>query len=252
MHDRVSRGIIVSAVLVVATSGMCGCHNPCSWSEAKKPAGLVYVFPGVAGGAFSMRGACRALDDAGIPSAVKVHEWGRSLDLFGNLMREKRNRRVAADVAGQITAYREEHEDAPIDLVGYSGGGGFALFVTEVLPEHVRIRNIVLAQPAVSPSYDLGPALRHVDGKLVNHYSQYDFLILGLGTFVFGTMDREHTSSAGMKGFTVEEAVNDPALRQRVEQHRWTCRSILEGHLGDHFGILGARWNADHVAPYLR
>ena len=159
-------------------------------------------------------------------------------------------------MAGMVDAeglrnLKSKHPEAVVDLVGYSGGGGLAIMVAEVLPEGVHLRNVVLAQPALSPDYDLCPALSRIDGKLVNFYSPYDWLILGLGTRVFGTMDRQEVASAGKERFDLRRAVRKPELRGKVEQRGWELRQVADGHFGDHFSILSYWWNRRHVAPYL-
>ena len=90
-------------------------------------------------------------------------------------------------------------------------------------------------------------------GQLVNFYSPNDWLILGLGTQLLGTMDREYTESAGKVGFDLEKSVVDPELRGKVVQHGWTLETLKESHhLGNHFSMAFYQWNRDQVAPYLR
>ena len=135
--------------------------------------------------------------------------------------------------------------------MGYSGGGGLAVMVAEELPEGVRLRNVVLAQPALSPDYDLTRALQRIDGKLVHFHSPHDWLILGLGTRVFGTMDRTKTSASGKNGLDLARVVQDPRLRAKIEQVRWNAGMLGTGHWGGHTGILSYGWNKCCVAPYL-
>ena len=228
-----------------------GCHHPTKPTDVQPSHGLVWVFPGVEGGRWSVGRPIQAFRDAGVTAAIEIHDWHRPFGLITNLTAYQRNRADASRIAGEIAKYKRTYPTSPVDLVGYSGGGGMAVFVAEALPEDVHVRNIVLAEPALSRNYDLSVALAHVDGKLINYYSKLDWLILGLGTTIFGTMDRKHTPSAGHLGFTLESAVPDPAQRARVEQHPWTPDMLPTGHLGDHLSILRYKWNKRHVARYL-
>jgi pimeloyl-ACP methyl ester carboxylesterase len=228
-----------------------GCCNPPGPTARQAERGLVWMLPGVEGGPWSMYWAHAAFRDAGVKSEIRIFEWQRPFGPLRNLTDYEGNRRKATEIAEEIAGYRQEHPGGPIDLVGYSGGGGLAIMVVEALPESVRLRNVVLAQPAISPDYDLTTALSRIDGKLVNFYSPYDWLILGVGTRLFGTMDRRQVASAGKERFNLELAVHQPALRAKVEQRSWELRMVGDGHFAGHFGILSYWWNRRHVAPYL-
>ena len=241
--------LAMMAVTVLALCG--GCWNPPGPTARPVERGLVWMLPGVEGGPWSMYWARAAFRDAGVESEIRIFEWQRPFGALQNLTDYEGNRRKAAEVAEEIAGYRQGHPDGPIDLVGYSGGGGLAIMVAEALPESVHLRNVVLAQPALSPDYDLTAALSRIDGKLVNFYSPYDWLILGVGTRLFGTMDRREVASAGKERFDLARAVRDPALRDQVEQRRWELRMVGDGHFAGHFGILSYWWNRRYVAPYL-
>ena len=239
---------VIGAVLLIASGG---CFPPSAPTTVQQRQGLIWVFPGVEGGRWQVARACHAWRSAGVQSAIEIHDWDRPFALLLNLIQHERNRRDAQVVAGRIAEYRAHYPDTPIDLVGYSGGGGMAIMVAEALPAQVRLRQIILAQPALSPGYDLSKALAHVDGKLVHFYNPHDWLILGAGTRLFGTMDRKQVFSSGKVGFDLERAVPDVSLRTKVEQISWTREMLYQGHLGGHTGMFGYRWNRKHIAPYL-
>lgn len=207
------------------------------------------MFPGIEGGQWHLRGAYEGLRDAGVESAIYIHDWQRPSLLGGlpNLVEIERNRRLAAEAAERIADYASKYPRGTIDLVGYSGGGGLAIMVAEALPPHVRLRHVILAQPAISPSYDLTDSLSHVEGKLVNYYSPFDWVILGLGTTLFGTMDRAYVASAGRDGFDLSAAVPVESMRVLVEQ-----RDASKTHYGGHYGMITREWNRRWVGPYLR
>jgi len=248
---RTLSGWCVFLILSIALGG-CGIAKP---TAEQLDRGLVYMFPGIEGGDWVMAEARRGYRDGKVESAILSFNWNRPpvLGAWMNLMDEKGNRKAAIKTAQEITQYHNTHPDAPIDLVGYSGGGGMAIMVAEALDPNVMIRNIVLVQAAISPDYNLTQTLRHVNGQLVNFYSPIDWVILGLGTRLFGTMDREFTDSAGKVGFDLDKAIVDLELRKKVVEHSWTLNTLKESnHLGNHFSIGFYKWNRDQIAPYLR
>ncbi|MCH9022625.1 MAG: hypothetical protein IID32_07650, partial [Planctomycetes bacterium] len=196
-HCRFSRMIVLTGVGLLAG---CGIPKP---TVCELERGAIWIFPGIFGGQWFLADARRGFRDAGVDRAILGHDWNRPpiLGTLANLMDEKGNRLAADEVARQIKAYREAHPRAPIDLVGYSGGAGMVLMVAEALPEDIRLGNMILAHGAVSPDYDLEKVMKRLDGKLVNFHSSHDWLMLGLGTQVFGTMDRKFVASAGKDGF---------------------------------------------------
>ena len=231
-------------------------QNPHSSPRSDEPptvdaraADLIYLFPGVEGGPFLMRPAVRALRDAGVTADIRVHNWKRPFGIIANLVSHRDNRRMAGRVADDLARYRQQHHDANIDLLGYSGGGGLAIMVAEALPDNFRLHRIVLCQPALCPTYDLTAALRRVDDKLIHFHSPPDWVILGLGTLLLGTMDRRHACSAGRGGFNPRRAVPDAILRKKLIQHRWSPRWIRYHHWGGHPPILFYRWNKACIAP---
>lgn len=216
------------------------------------PPHAVWVFPGISGGAMSTAWAVQGFVDAGVTGDIQVFDWQRPLTLgLANLTDEPGNRERAAVTAAEVAAFAAAHDYAIIDFVGYSGGGGMAVFAAEALPEEVTVRNIVLVQPALSPGYDLVPALRHVTGRMTLFYSTEDKFILGAGTETFGTMDRRKVASAGQVGFDEEAAVSDPSLKHKLTQVAWSREMVEAGHWGSHVASLGYEWNKEYVAPLL-
>ena len=245
------RALLAFFAILTAMCATTGCATHDSPALKQTEQGLVWMFPGVEGGGWALTGARDALRDAGVRAEIRTYEWNRPLGFVTNLVEYQENRDRAADVARQIADYRVLHPRAPIDLIGYSGGGGMALMVAEALPVSVRLRHVILAQPAVSPDYDLTEALRRVDGRLVNFCSPYDVFLLGLGTTLIGTMDRRHVASAGKNGFKLPLALTDHDLAARFEQRNWSPEALATGHVGTHYGILLYQWNQQYVAPYL-
>ena len=244
--------IVATAVTATLCAGTGGCFKPPAPTMMQEKRGLVWMFPGIGGGAWYLEGAYRGFRDAGVDAEICINEWDTPFyNALGHLTEIAENRRQATTAAEKIAAFWREHRGARIDLVGYSAGGGMALLVTEALPPGVRVNNLVLVQAAISPTHDLTAALQHIDGHIVNLYSELDWFVLGLGTGALGTVDRDYVASAGKNGFNLEAAVPDEMLRAKVEQHRWEPGMIWSGHLGNHASILLYAWNRKYVAPYL-
>jgi hypothetical protein len=111
------------------------------------------------------------------------------------------------------------------------------------------VDRIVLIGAALSPDYDLTDALSHCRRGIVSFYSRRDWLMLGVGTKMFGTIDRRRTVSAGRIGFLGTDG--EPARFEGLTQVAWTDAWRDLGHGGGHFGWLARRWVRDVLAPHL-
>jgi pimeloyl-ACP methyl ester carboxylesterase len=231
---------------------LAGCFKTPAPTLREEQRGLVWICPGIGGGAWYLEGVYHAFRDAGVEAEIRIQEWDTPYyNAFGHLTQIVANRAQAATAAEKIAAYRQQHPRAPIDVVGYSAGGGMAVLIAEALPSDIGLRNVVLVQAAISPTHDLSGALERIDGHLVNLYSRLDWFVLGLGTAVLGTVDRERVASAGKVGFDPEKAVPDERQRTKLRQQPWTPAMIWSGHLGNHASILMYWWNKAYVAPNL-
>jgi pimeloyl-ACP methyl ester carboxylesterase len=240
------------AVVACLAAGLSsGCWEPPPPSEGQAELGLLYMLPGIDGGPDTMKLPYQALRDAGVAGEIRVLNWNRGAAVLENLTNYSSNLARSGAIAAEIAAFEQEHPGAPVDLVGYSGGGGLAILAAELLPDEFHVRNVLLVQAAVSPDYDLEPVLAHIDGKLVNFYSPADWLFLGWGTETFGTIDRTYTAAAGKNGFNLQSAVPDQQAETKVEQVCWTPEMSSTGHLGTHASMISYEWNKEYVAPYL-
>jgi Serine aminopeptidase, S33 len=221
--------------------------------------GLVVTAGGVGGFDLSGTALRYILGASGVPYAIHVFPWGHGLgrwfaDLTDVLHREAQ----AALLAQAVRQFKSRHADIPVFLVGKSGGSAVVIQALEQLEDSSVERAILLA-PAMSPDYDLTPALRAVSRELVVFWSPLDILLLGLGTRVFGTADRIRTASAGLRGFRVpQDAPGAPAdLRRtcqyaKLRQIKWSARMMAAGHLGGHFGADSPVFLKKYVLPLLR
>jgi hypothetical protein len=222
--------------------------------SALAPRGVVIVVGGVGGYDTLPISAQVFLPRAGVSHEIRNFVWTHGVgQLFRDLQDTEHVVRKAAELAELIRQQREREPDRPIYLVAKSGGAGLALLAAAELPGGT-LRRLVLLSAAVSPTYDLRPALRATQGEVVSFYSRNDRLILEWGTSTFGTIDRHYGPSAGLTGFVVPANLSpeDQALYSRLVQRAWQPRMILEGHAGTHSGSSAPPFLAAEVAPWLR
>ncbi len=240
----------LSLCLAAATSG---CFRPEPIQPEQLSQGYILLLPGVESTASSMAGIIGGLRDAGIEQAIDLDQWGdRPFGTFRNLLPLERNRKRAAERAVKLTEYRRQFPEQPITIIGFSGGGGMALFIAEALPEEVMLEGIILLGPAISPDYDITPSLVHCR-KLVNFYSEHDWFMAGVATEWFGTMDRKKTATAGSRGFL--DMDGNQLQNEHCTQMPWIPAWRELGHDGGHSGWLARGWAREvlalHVAPVL-
>lgn len=237
------------ALLVLAG---CAVQNAAIRPRPEDPdPGLVYIVPGIEGHAIWYFEVRRAFRDAGVRAEFRLFNWGRPLNNLANLTEYQGNLRKAEAAARELADWRRAHPSAPLHIVGYSAGGGLAPLVVARLPVGTEVDTLTLVQPALSPAFDLTDALTHVRGRMTVFHSPSDLLVLGWGTSLFGTVDREFCPSAGKVGFDLDKALNNKGLRAKVQQIRWAPDWFWAGHFGNHVSMLGYTWNRRIVAPAL-
>lgn len=225
-------------------------------TEERRERGLCLVLPGIDGESVLNHSLVYGLADGGVASAIELVDWTTRRPWLAvyHLMAFRRNREVARRIALRIVEYQQKYPGRPVDIVGHSGGGAMAILIAESLPAEVRLRHIALVAPALSPRYDLSPALRHVSGMVTNFYSRGDFLFLGLYTLLLGSIDRRCGPCAGMIGFAPppDPAPDTPSLyAARLRQRPWRLRDVLDLNFGGHVAVTNALFVARHVAPVV-
>ncbi|MEY2726941.1 MAG: hypothetical protein RLZZ458_2808 [Planctomycetota bacterium] len=121
------------------------------------------------------------------------------------------------------------------------------LFVLESLPATVQVENALLLAAAVSRKYPLNKAASRVRGRIWNFFSPLDMPTTGLGTAVFGTMDRRHAVSAGCLGFSTH--TQSPSQLQQV---CFQPQMVRHWNLGGHFGWTNSLFVRNQLAPLLK
>lgn len=217
------------------------------------PAGTVFVVGGVGGLDPLQVNAPLVLPCMGVPHRVEVFSW-----THGKLrpLRDLQDVRHLLQQADRLAeAVREEqarHPDRPIYLIGHSAGAALILAAAEKLPP-ASIERMILLAAAVSPTYDLRPALRATRREVIAFSSTYDRLCLDWSTRWLGTADRVYGPAAGLDGFREPADLDEQGREQyqRLIQLPWRLDMIWQGTDGGHNGacmpIFLARW----IAPWL-
>jgi pimeloyl-ACP methyl ester carboxylesterase len=192
----------------------------------------------------------RGLRTGGYEGKAESFAWASRLDPVAALWDHKHQRQQARHIAGRIRSFRNEAPTAPIILVGHSAGAGLVVLALEDLPPGTQVDGVVLLAPALSRTYDLTNALRHVNGHVDVFCSDRDTLVLGIGTFLFGTVDGVPGEAAGHGGFVRPRRAAGEQYAKLHTHHFSHARESL-GDDGGHFGCLNSNLAAAQVAPLL-
>ncbi|HEY7424328.1 MAG TPA: alpha/beta fold hydrolase [Gemmataceae bacterium] len=222
-------------------------------SGALRAAGTVFVVGGVGGLDPIQACAPWMLPKAGVPHKIEVFTWTHGKCRLLRDLQDIRYLLAQADrLAVAVRAAQAREPGQPIYLLGHSAGTGVILAAAEKLPP-ASVERIILLSPAVSPTYDLRPALRATRLQVVSFNSTYDRFCLDLCTSVFGTVDRVYGPAAGLDGFQVPPDLDEEGrqLYQRLVQVPWHLEMVLKCTDGSHHGTCMPIFLAHMVAPWL-
>lgn len=256
INDRLTRTSpatrLLAVLLLTGYVGLSpGCARKMYRATDQPPRGRLILLPGIHSQAWYLSRTVRGLRERGLQWEIEVIEWGGRFPIaLDNLMNLAKNKKRAMQIAATIAKYRAERPTEPITLVGYSGGGGLALLVTETLPPDVNLDRLILIAAAISPRRDLTTAMAHTEHGVVNLYSRRDRLVLGAGTGLFGTIDRVHTKSAGLVGFR-DASGGSLVAGEGITQIGWSEPWTKLGHHGGHLGWLSQSWAKEILAPLI-
>jgi len=206
--------------------------------------------PGIGGYRNIDRRAIAGLRDGDLDGVIDHYDWTVADPGLGALLARKRNGDEALNVAQIILERRRADPNARITLTAHSGGCGILAWALEHLPDDVSVDSVAFLSPALSPTYDLSKALRHVKKNAYVIYSSHDVAVLGIGTSLFGTIDGIKTEAAGKVGF-VEPKNADPAQYAKLHQFPYDRSWMKLDNIGDHIGSLSRPFIRDIVAPLL-
>ena len=215
---------------------------------------IVMLLDGVGGFQFLPVLVRRVLREGELPMSSTWFRWQMPVPglMLVDLMWRSRNQRRAALLARQLQDLHARFPSAKIHVIGYSGGTGVAVFALEALGGRVPIETLLLFAPAISPNYNLAPMMQNVRRAYVM-VSPRDSWLLGIGTRLFGTMDRRRVASAGLVGFSVPEDIG-PDHREaysRIHVVEWCEEFRDSGHSGGHIGWTQLSFLRKHLVPLL-
>jgi len=216
---------------------------------------VLFILDGVGGFQIAPLIIRRVFRNQATPPATVLYNWQFGLvgEIWSDLMWLRRNRVMGARLARKMLAFRRDHPTTTIHLAAFSGGAGIAVFACEQLRRRRIVGTLALLCPALSPGYNLAPALHAVE-RCYALISRRDRLILGLGTTLFGTTDRRFTSAAGLAGFRLppDLSAQDNAAYQRLREIYWSPDLRNLGHPGGHTGWVSPQFLGRHLIPILR
>jgi pimeloyl-ACP methyl ester carboxylesterase len=254
MHP--ARSFFSVLMMTALGAGLLGCQNmPLTTAGAKKlpSASNIYLvhLPGMAGWVITDQNWVIGLGEGGVADHLEIYDWTRPNWLIGAVQSYDHNRASAREVAAGITATVRRDPNAKIVLTGWSAGAAVAIWALEDLPDDVQVQSVLFIQSAVDPNHDLSRALRHVRGHMFSTIGFNDWLILGIGTVIFGTADGGvHTASAGNVGFAKppgRDAIQYQKLVEIPYQFEW----MKYANFGEHTGPTSQDFAREVLAPMV-
>lgn len=236
--------------LIVIVAAVAGCEpRQLAFGSGPQENGLVIYAPGIDGCTGPDETFCRELGEQ-LGCAVEVFDWTLPLLVLENQCDEQRNREMAKKLAQRIRQFRNDHPGAPVLLIGHSGGTAIAVWAAEHLKGE-PVDGIILLASSLSPQYDLSTAMEGTRSGIISFYSHEDPL-LGGGTALMGTMDRQFCEAAGKVGFNGSGAQNDAAYSGMLCQVPWTPGMTSLGNDGGHYACLATQFAAVWMHPLIR
>ncbi len=200
----------ITLLIAMAIGG--GCNNTLAFNtkyatSRRAARGAVIILPGVGGNDAACRDIRQGLYDGGVPYALVVYNWGVPVPGIGMVINQANllgNRLAGKRLAERIVEYQRTHPGRPVFLLGYSAGGGIAVFAAEALgevPGAKPVTGAILLSASLSADYKLDKALERIERGLVNFYDPNDTIYLFAGTTLVGNVDGGHGAAAGRTGF---------------------------------------------------
>jgi hypothetical protein len=246
--------VILFALLIAA-----GCNHNTNLRGARAiappppppPKPYLLHLPGIGGERSIDRMLTQGLVQGGVEAEVEIYDWTATDVGLNALYARQRHQHEANVVARRITERFRADPRIRIYISAHSGGTGIALWALEKLPPDVKVESLLMLASAMSPTYDLSPALAHVRGKAYALYSPYD-PVLGIGTRMFGTIDGIKTDAAGRVGFIKPPNAADPRQYEKLVSIGFNPAWIPLSNIGDHVGPMMRPFAREVLAPLLR
>lgn len=240
-------GAILASLVAFAAAG---CATPV---VAPQQPNTVIIVPGLGGdggdgGVYAQ--IVHGLRDAGSHDCLRIFNWGCGWLLFPVTLGDSGlHHDTERKLADQIMQWRKDHPGSRIVLIGHSAGAGVIAGALGRLDDSTVVGPVILLAPALSPDFDLRPALAHANIVHV-FYSAQDTFWQGIGSFIFGGYDGVHRDGAGRKGFTLAQLSAEQ--KETVIQHPWQPQWKSLGEDGGHFDWMSKPFVQKVLWPLLR
>ena len=250
-HLRDGLRMLPKIFILVSLIAACGFAGPPTTQPIRgsddQP--LVIHLPGIGGHRLPDEMIKQGLTQSGLGAEIYIYDWTGIDEGFAALTNVGRHGEQSAIVAKLITDATTRQSNRRIILTSHSAGAGVAAWALAQLPDGVAVDTWLMLAPALSPRFDLTPALKHVRGKVYSFNSQRD-PILGFGTRNFGTVDRINTDAAGKVGFE-RPATADAEQYAKLMQFAYDAGWMRYYNAGDHIGATMRPFVRQIVAPLL-
>lgn len=229
------------SICVLTLAVLAGC-TPTFGPKATN--GLTLYCPGAGNFDFGDVGVRQGLEAAGYQGQVASVLWTVSFNpaidqRLGNA------RLGAARLARTIEQYIDKYPGRSVNLIGLSAGTGVAIWALEDLEPGYRVDNVVLLGSSLWHRYDVGRALRRVEGRIYNYYSPNDIILTG-PMKVFGTIDGVFgEDGAGAVG------LHSPHGADRVVNIRWEPIFERYGNFGQHTDGTRAPFVEQYISKHI-
>jgi pimeloyl-ACP methyl ester carboxylesterase len=207
--------------------------------------------PGIGGECDVDRQLLRGLRAGALIARARTFDWTGSRRGLQALVDVRRHRQQSMKLAQKLIHLRRAERESRIIITSHSAGAGIAAWALETLPDGICIDRWIMLAPALSPTYDLSAALRHVAGEAFAMCSSRDTNVLGTGTRMFGTIDRVYVEAAGYVGFE-QPAGADAAAYGKLSNVFYREDWAAHGHDGEHVGALSEHFAREVLAPMIR
>ena len=206
--------------------------------------GYTLVLPGVLGTTPYNMKLVKLLANA--PTAVDFYDWTDGVPLFKRrgLKKNEFSRRNIGNISQRIIDYKTSFPGRPVYVFALCAGAGVACEAIAELPEGCEIHTAILLGPALSPAYDLSPALRRTTHGIDSYHSPLDVPVLMALTTVTGTVDGLHMPAAGAIGFGL-----GLSRAKMLRQHMYNPKMFTQGHFGGHFGWTATKFVDANLLP---
>jgi hypothetical protein len=239
---RHSKGLGRFGMMAGLLAIIVGC-GPSFGPEARY--GIVFYCPGAGNIDFGDRGIREGLAQAGYRGQVASILWTFSLNPAIDQALRVNARLAAGRLARAIEAYKRQYPAGSVNLIGLSAGTGVAIWAVEDLKPGCEVENVILLSSSLWHRYDVGPALRHIKGKIYNLYSSEDPILAG-PMKIFGTIDGVFfEDGAGAVG------LHPPRGRERVVNIAWRPEFIKYGYYGGHTDVTSPGFVRFAIAPLV-